>query len=278
MTSATTAEPTDRTESGKPTAGSVSTLRRYRTPAAIVIAVAAAFVVWLVARDGGSAKSDPEAVSPAQLRDLAASVGHPIFWAGSRPGTTYELVKADNSSILVRYLPAGVAVGDKGQYLTVATYPFPGAYAAIQSVSKEKGSTTIPLGNGGAAETSAPVSASTNVHVAYLGVDYQAEIYDPTQGRAAALVKDGELAALGKLDVTPLPKFKATSASKLRAAAASVGHPIYWIGAQKGYTYQLAEMPKGQVQVRYVPKGQAGAASSYLTIGTYPIPKAFAAV
>lgn len=281
-TAASTAEPaadtTSATNALRAAGLSWSTLRRYRTSVAILIALVAGLIIWLVARDnGGASKSAAAAVSAQQLATLAASVHHPVFWLGTKANTTYELVRSSNGAIYIRYLPPGVAVGAAGEYLTVATYPFPGAYAAIQAVSQQPGITPIKLQNGGAAETS--VSDSTNVHAAYPGVDYQAEVFDPRAGAAARFVRRGRLIALGKLNATVVPTPTPTSPAQLRAVAASLGHPIYWVGAKAGYSYELAKTSDGQVQISYVPAGQAsGASGSYLTIGTYPFPKPLAAI
>lgn len=275
-----TAQPGERAESREPAKNTTSKLRRYRTSALIVIAVAAGLIIWLIARgNGGNSKSAPVAETPAQLSQLAASVGHPVFWLGRKPGMTYEMVKSNNGFIYIRYLPTGIPVGAAGEYLTVATYPFPGAYAAIQNVSRQSNIRPVTLSNGAAAETSAPVSRSTNVHVAYPGVDYQIEVFDPTPGKAAQILQQGQLAAFGKVNATPVPTFTDATPAKLRAVAASLGHSIYWVGPKSGYTYQVARMSNGQVQVRYIPAGQsANPTGSYLTVGTYPFPKALAAM
>jgi len=255
---------------------------RYRLVAVIVIVIAAGLVAWLALRDHGKASSGASSTTAAsigQLQALATSLGQPIFWLGPKAGSTYELAQASNGSIYIRYLPQGVAVGAKAPYLTVATYPFPGAYAAIQAVTKQSGSTAVPLSSNGLAEISSKVP--TSVHAAYPGVDYQVEVFDPTPGRAASLVKAGQLAVLGKLNpsaATPAPPF-AASPAKLKALARSHGRPIYWAGKKNGYTYEVTKTPSGQITLRYLPPGKkVGATGEYTTIGTYPYANAFAAV
>src|SRR3954447_22106351 len=64
------------------------------------------------------------AASVQQLKALAVSLGHPVYWAGTQRGVTYELTRTTDGRVYVRYLPAGVAVGDtRPNYLTVGTYP-----------------------------------------------------------------------------------------------------------------------------------------------------------
>jgi hypothetical protein len=252
-------------------------------PAAVaVIVAAAALVIWLVARDHGNSSPSEQAakataVTPAALARLAASVGHPVFWLGPRAGTTYELSQTTNGSIYVRYLPAGVRVGTKTPYLTVATYPFAGAYAAIETVSRQKGATRLRLANGGIGEVSS--KAPQSVHIAYPSVDYQVEVYDPTPGEATALVAAGKVAYFGTLrQASGAPQASAVTPARLRALAKKLGHPIYWVGPKAGYTYELKQTSAGLVYIRYLPPGTpVGAAGQFLTVGTYPYPGAFAA-
>ncbi len=259
--------------------------RRFRAAALVVLLLTIGIVLWLALRDTGgsssSLSSSAASVSPAAIGKLATSVRHPVFWVGPRSGYTYELTRTAKGSIFIRYLPDGVKVGADKPYLTVATYPFPGAFAATQKLAKEQRSTAIPIARGGVAVPSK--SYPQSVHVAYPGVDYQIEIYDPTAGTATNLVTSGRLAAFGNLEPsTPSvqsPKPTAASEADLEKLAKSLGHPIYWAGPRKGYTYELLHTPGGQVFVRYLPKGVAvGASAPYLTVATYPFPSAYAAI
>ncbi|HZQ03172.1 MAG TPA: hypothetical protein VFA88_04040, partial [Gaiellaceae bacterium] len=113
----------------------------------MALAIAAGGVTWALLRNTGS-KSTPapparpaaaRATSVPQLERLAASLHQPIFWIGPENGDTYELTRLANGTIYVRYLPAGVHVGASKPYLTVVTYPFPGAFAAIQKQASARG-------------------------------------------------------------------------------------------------------------------------------------------
>ena len=101
----------------------------------------------------------------------------------------------------MRYLPDGVEVGADEPYLTVATYPFPGAYPAIKKQAAAKGAVTARLANGGLAVLANGYPQS--VHIAYPGVNYQVEVYDPTRARAMQLVSSGGLRHLGRLKASP---------------------------------------------------------------------------
>lgn len=65
--------------------------------------------------------------------------------------------------------------------------------------------------------------------------------------------------------------------SGLRTLAAAVPSPIYWIGPQAGFTYELTQASGNQTFLRYLPAGvPAGSTAAFLTIGTYPVANAFA--
>lgn len=267
----------------RPAPRSRAQTQRFRLGAAIVIAVAAGLIVWLALRGNGSsssnAKASVTAVSIAQIQNLANSVSHPIFWVGPKQGDTYELTRTLSGSIFIRYLPPGAKVGTQKPYLTVATYPFSGAFAALQNVTG-KNITSFAAPNGGLAQFSK--SYPQSVHLAYPGVDYQVEVYAPTRGTARALVASGQVASFGNLksgSVGPAPKAKAATLADLQALAASLKHPIYWAGPKSGYTYELTSSASGNVFVRYLPPGvKVGSATPYLTVATYPFPGAFGAI
>lgn len=70
----------------------------------------------------------------------------------------------------------------------------------------------------------------------------------------------------------------AVSTQRLNAFARSVGHPIYWVGPQPRFVYELSRTRDGRVYIRYLPRGaKLGSPNpDYLTVGTYPQRHAFA--
>jgi hypothetical protein len=177
----------------------------------VAAGVALAVVLWLVFRGDGDGEPSPApakptaangapgagavAVSAAELRALAAALGHPIYWLGRKPGVTYELTRTDADAVFVRYLPSGVATGENRPYLTVATYPFPGAFASVQRSAARNPTGTIRLSGGGLAVVDAGYPKS--IHVAYPGVPYQVEVFDPSPARARAIASSGQVKAVG---------------------------------------------------------------------------------
>jgi hypothetical protein len=249
---------------------------RFRIGALVALAVVVGLILWLALRDTGGSGSksgssaSPEAVSIAQLQALATSMGHPVYWVGPQNGTMLELTRQTTGGILVRYLPSGAKVGTRDPHLTVATYPFPNAFAATQSLAKQKGMTSISIDGGGIAALEA--DNSNDVHLAYPGVDYQVEVFDPTPGAATHLISHGQVFPVGAATAA------APSLGGLRALAAQEGHPVYWLGSQPGTTIEVSQGTAGQVYLRYLPRGvEVGAKLPYLTVASYPFSNAFAA-
>jgi hypothetical protein len=181
--------------------------RRLRLGAVVAVAVAAAIVVWLVTKGGGNSTPTTStaatttavtpiaarAATPASLRELSTTLHQPIYWAGAKKGFTYELTETRAGNIYIRYLPPGVKVGDpRSSFLIVVTYPYRNAFAALHAVAKGNGK-TIP--RGGLAVPSAGYPKS--VHLAFPGVDYQIEVYDPTPAVARAVAYSGDVRSVG---------------------------------------------------------------------------------
>jgi hypothetical protein len=178
-----------------------------RLGAVVAIALAAAFVVWLVVgKDDGQSTANapaaatataagvgPVAQSPQQLERFAAEGGRPVYWAGPLPGYRYELTQTRNNRVFVRYLPPNVGVGVNKPLLTIATYPFPKAYEALKALAKHQGG-AIELDHGGLALVDRVYPKS--IHLAYPGVDYQVEVFSPSPRRTREVVIAGRIAAI----------------------------------------------------------------------------------
>ena len=204
------------------TEGTITAWRNRRGPirigAVAALALAIAYVVWLLVRGHDSSSSTPTtitptpparqttskptaptlvtAASPAKLHALSNRSKRPIYWAGRKPNVTYELTRTADGRIFVRYLPKGVRVGERNRaYPFVATYPVQNAYKAVKTAAKESGAVTFKAPGGGLAVYNQ--SAPKNVYLAYPGSSYQVEVFDPHPGRARKLVRSGAIHAVG---------------------------------------------------------------------------------
>jgi hypothetical protein len=135
----------------------------------------------------------PIAATQAVLATIAKASGQPVYWTGTQAGYRYELTRTSAGDVYVRYLPHGAKVGNRqADYRVVGTYPYTGALAALQAYH---GGTRTRLAGGGVvlSTTADPKS----VHIAYPGLDYQIEVYDPVPGRALALALAGRVTRVG---------------------------------------------------------------------------------
>ena len=106
------------------------------------------------------------------------------------PGNTYELTQTRIGRVYVRYLPPGVLVGINKPFLTIATYPFPHAFAALNALVKNQGG-GIKLDHGGIALVDRAYPKS--VHLAYPGSDYEVEVFSPSPPRTREVVVSGHV-------------------------------------------------------------------------------------
>lgn len=158
------------------------------------VAVAAVSVIFMLVHGGSSstpsAKSGPTIVSQAQLEQFAGSVDYPVYWAGPKPGFSYELTAA-GGRVWVRYLPAGVKAGDpRPNFLVVGTYKQPNSYADLRRAAKQADSVSQQISDGGLLVYNS--ARPTSVYFSYPGVKYQVEVYAPSPHSARSLVAAGK--------------------------------------------------------------------------------------
>ncbi|HZQ80507.1 MAG TPA: hypothetical protein VFB25_00870 [Gaiellaceae bacterium] len=172
---------------------------------ALVAAAVVGVGVWaFVIRPGGSSPSasastsrdtNAHAATAAGLRATAAALGQPIYWLGPQARMTYELTVTTGRLVYVRYLPHGVKPGDpKPDYVTVGTYPKQGAYAIVAAARKLKGSRVQEFGANEIAVTYS--TRPKSVYVAYRGLPYMIEVFDPAALGSETIVRDGLLVPL----------------------------------------------------------------------------------
>jgi hypothetical protein len=177
-----------------------------RVGAIVAVAIAVAFVVWVLVRGGDSNTSGtgststgqatgPEAATTDDLRSLSDELGHPLYWAGPIPDRTYELTRTSDNRVFIRYLPKNVAVGIRqAAYTIVGTYPVENAYKVLQGLAKKPDESSFSAPSGGFAVYS--TTQANNVYLAYPGSNLQIEVYDPSPQKARRLITSGQVAAV----------------------------------------------------------------------------------
>jgi hypothetical protein len=141
---------------------------------------------------GQATAARPRAATVQQLQAVDASRGRAVYWVGPQSGATYELTETSDNKVYVRYLPSGTKVGDQQPHTTVGTYPFKNPLAAVRGIANDTGGRTFSIPGGGLAAVNA--RHPTSVYVAFPGVDYQIEVFDPSASRARELVSSGRVA------------------------------------------------------------------------------------
>jgi len=141
---------------------------------------------------GASGPSDagpkPVASTPERLAELSKTLGRPIYWVGISEGRTYELTQTTDGSVYVRYLDAGVAVGDKRpDYLTVGTYAQKDPFKTVKQASEREGAQVEKLEDGGLAVANR--SRPNSWYVAYPDGNELVELFSPKATRARELVR-----------------------------------------------------------------------------------------
>ncbi len=266
---------------------------RVRLGAAAAIAVAAGAATWVIAvrpSDQTTAPSRAAApaapvqtptqaraariVSAAALQAFAKSQPAPVFWAGTKSGTSFELTAAGNGRVYVRYLRPGIAAGSpRPDFLTVGTYAQSDALAHVRAAGRQQSAVTITLSGGGLAVYSR--SRPTNIFLAYPAANTQIEVYDPSAREARTLVQTGAIRPIADPIAAAAPR--ALTLPALRSFAASQRSAVYWAGSRPRAVYEVTDTSDGRVYIRYLAStAQIGSPQpAFLTIGTYPDRQAF---
>lgn len=183
--------------SQKPLTLPVLRIPHLRIGAVVAVGLVAFLAGWLVMNRGGddatrTPGSGASAASESELRTFADSTSHPVYWAGSKDGHTYELTQTSDGRIYVRYLPEGTEVGDPGsKFLTIGTYPRPAAFAELKRAAKADGAVSLKVGEDGLAVFNE--AKPTSVYLGYPDARYQVEVYHPSPDEARRLALSGQV-------------------------------------------------------------------------------------
>lgn len=132
-----------------------------------------------VATNSGS--SGQTALTESELRAEVKVVGGPVFWSGAMPGALYTFNHISAGRDYIRYLPNGHGLSDTQQnYLVIATYKEANAFATIQAAAKLK--TGVSLTNSDGSVVYYAKATPTHVYMAFKGLGFQIEIFDPLPG------------------------------------------------------------------------------------------------
>jgi hypothetical protein len=161
----------------------------------IAVAAVAGFLIWLfvIREDETTAPvtgSEPVTVSEDELVQVAADVGHPVYWIGPQEGTELEVTTLDDGRVYVRYLDKGAQAGDpRPQFFTVGSYPLDDPYQALKDVAEQVGAIVKKTPDDELVVTNE--NTPNSVYIASKDSEVQVEVYDPDPDRALEIATSG---------------------------------------------------------------------------------------
>jgi hypothetical protein len=137
-------------------------------------------------------RGKPTEVTAGELRSLALSAEHPIYWAGTLPGFKFELTHTTRGHVFIRYLPTNVSIGSpRPVYTTIGSYPLRNAYRVARKAAAEPGATRRSAPGGGLAVWRH--AQPRTVYLAYPGSEVLVEVYAAGASRARKLALSGRV-------------------------------------------------------------------------------------
>jgi hypothetical protein len=176
--------------------------RRRVIGVAVALALVVALVVWLLVRDGddedgvaATPVGQPVEMSESELLEFGRAQAVPVYWAGARNGTRYEVTRTARGQVYIRYLTGDARPGDpRPRFLTIGTYPQQDAYAVVSAAGRRRGYTDRTT-QSGALVVYSP-RRDTNVYFTFPNAGFQVEVYDPDPRRALSMVLGGQVVQL----------------------------------------------------------------------------------
>lgn len=126
------------------------------------------------------------ALTEAELRSAVKTLGGSIYWAGPMPNALYALNHIASGQDLVRYLPNGQGLKDEKQnYRVIGTYQDAKSFETMQAAGKLD--TGVSITNPDGSLIYYAKATPSHVYLAFKGLEFQIEIFDPTPGSALKL-------------------------------------------------------------------------------------------
>lgn len=126
------------------------------------------------------------ALTEAELNSAVKTLGGSIYWAGPMSKALYTLDHITSGQDLVRYLPNGEGLTDVEQnYRVIATYQDANAFETMQTAGKLD--TGVSITNPDGSLIYYAKATPSHVYLAFKGLAFQIEIFDPTPGGALKL-------------------------------------------------------------------------------------------
>lgn len=127
-------------------------------------------------------------LSEKELKAVVKQIGQKVYWVGPMSGAKYTINAQNFNSIYVRYLADGKGISDQTpKYRVIATYKEANGYNSTLSAGNQADGLSFTNPNGSAVYYNKQVP--TNVYVAFKGLPFQIEIFDPNAKTSLDLAK-----------------------------------------------------------------------------------------
>ncbi len=125
-------------------------------------------------------------LSEKELRALIAENNVVAYWTGPLKDATYSINTVTAGQVFIRYIPKGKECGSTSpDFRVIATYAEADAFNSTQQAGNQ--AEGVSLANPDGSVVYFNKNAPSNVYLAYPGIDYQIEIYDPDPKTAVTL-------------------------------------------------------------------------------------------
>lgn len=121
-----------------------------------------------------------------ELKNLVVEQKLSAYWSGPVNGATYSLNANQSGQVFIRYIEKGQQCDSQTRdFRVIATYSQVGAFDSTKAAGNQANG--VSLGNSDGSIVYFNKESPTNVYLAYPGIDYQIEIYDPNPKKAVSL-------------------------------------------------------------------------------------------
>jgi hypothetical protein len=125
-------------------------------------------------------------LTEGELKNVISENKIQAYWTGPLKDATYSINSATAGQVFIRYIPKGEECGSTAaSFRVIATYAEADAFSATQQAGNQ--AEGVSLANTDGSVVYFNKNAPSNVYVAYPGIDYQIEIYDPNPKTAVTL-------------------------------------------------------------------------------------------
>lgn len=137
-------------------------------------------------------------LTEVELKSLIKEKNIRAYWSGPIKNASYTLNSSTPGQTFIRYVPEGKKCDDlTPDFRVIATYEEPDAFATTESAGTTADGVSLLNADGSIVYFNK--NTPTNIYLAYPGISYQIEVYDPDPKQAISLAtKQGLLEMIQK--------------------------------------------------------------------------------